>query len=117
MPNELTYKMPQIAWLTLWSGNVPYLCHVATRVVACSSTHVIHMKTAWGPLASLQKARWKPNLDNVDRSDDKARASQNLVADVQVGQDRGVGIGETGNPLHTSILVVSKIMCRKYFSY
>jgi len=39
MPNELTYTMPQIAWLTLWLGDVTYLCHVATRVVARSSTH------------------------------------------------------------------------------
>jgi len=40
MPNELTYTMSQINWLTLWSGNVTYLCHVEARVVARSSTHV-----------------------------------------------------------------------------
>jgi len=69
------------------------------------------------PLACLQKARWKLNLDIVDRSEDQARVSQNPISDVQVGQDRGVGMGETGNALRTSIHVVSKVTCRKYFSY
>lgn len=92
MPNELTYMMPQINWLTLWSGNVTYLCHVATRVVARSSTHVIHMKTAWGPLSCLQKARWKLNLDIVDiRRPSKSESKPNFRCSVRAGQGSGNG--------------------------
>jgi hypothetical protein len=40
----------------------------------------------------LKKARPKSNLNNFDRSEDQAKESQNPVADVQVGQDWGVGL-------------------------
>lgn len=62
--------------------------------MAFNSMHAASMGTPGLSPNRVWKARPKLNLDNVDGSEDQARVTQNPVADIQLGQDRGVGIGE-----------------------
>jgi hypothetical protein len=62
--------------------------------MAFNSTHTAGMGTPGLSPNRVWKARLKPNSDNVDRSEDQARVTQNPVADIQLWQDGGVGIGE-----------------------
>jgi hypothetical protein len=79
MPNELTYVMPHdatdsLADFVVRKCNIP-LSHGNACCGTQLNTDVIHLKTAWKLLACLQKARWKLNLDNVDRYKDQTGVS------------------------------------------